>query len=77
MFISQVHFFGKLIHMEIVIQWLLTGLNENTLDELRNDISREFEHIRVRITSIVLTLSNISLKSDPNFNSNFNSDRNQ
>jgi hypothetical protein len=40
--------------MEIVIQSLLTVLNENTLDELRDDISREFEHIRVRIICVAV-----------------------
>src|SRR5437867_6258103 len=63
--------------MEIVIQSLLASLNDNTLDELRNDISREFEHIRVRITSVAQKISNISLKGDSSFNTNFNSDRNQ
>jgi archaemetzincin len=63
--------------MEIVIQSLLTGLNDNTLNELRNDISREFEHIRVRITSVANKISNSSLKSDAAYNSLFNSDRNQ
>jgi archaemetzincin len=63
--------------MEIVIQSLLTVLNENTLDELRDDISREFEHIRVRIIGVADKISNSSLKTDPSFNSNFNSDRNQ
>jgi archaemetzincin len=63
--------------MEIVVQSLLTGLNDNTLDELRNDISREFENIRVRVTSVANTISNSSLKSESTFNSFFNSDRNQ
>jgi archaemetzincin len=63
--------------MEIVIQSLLTGLNDNTLDELRNHISRVFEHIRVRITSVANKISNSSLKSESTFNSFFNSDRNQ
>jgi archaemetzincin len=63
--------------MEIVIQPLLTTLNHNTLNELADNISTEFEHIRVTITSVVNNFSNSSLKSDAALQSTFDSDRNQ
>ena len=63
--------------MEIIIQPLFTGLNDNTLNNLVNDVSREFEHIRVTITSVVNNFSNSSLKSDAALQSTLNSDRNQ
>jgi archaemetzincin len=62
--------------MEIVIQPLLTGLTDNIINELADDISREFEHIRVGITSID-KISNSYVKSDATFNLNFNFERKQ
>jgi archaemetzincin len=62
--------------MEIVIQPLLTGLTDNIINELADDISREFEHIRVGITCIH-KISNSYVKSDATFNLNFDFERKQ
>jgi archaemetzincin len=58
--------------MEIIIQPLLTGLNDNTLKDLVNDVSREFEGIRVTIAGGTNTLT-----KNANFQSLFDTDRNQ
>lgn len=63
--------------MEIVIQAILTGLNDNTLNGLANDISREFEHIKVTTVSRTSNSTISSLKRDTTFQSSFNKHRNQ
>lgn len=42
--------------MEIIIHPLLTWLDDNTLSDLVNDVSREFEGIRVIIASSAKTV---------------------
>ena len=63
--------------MEILIQPLLARLYDKTLEALVNDVSREFEGIRVMLASSVNNLTSSSLKKDPNFQSLFDTNRNQ
>jgi hypothetical protein len=62
--------------VEIIIQPLSAQLDYRTLDNLRNDISREFENIKVTVaTSNNSNL--VELKKDTIFQSSFNQHRNQ
>jgi archaemetzincin len=63
--------------MKIVIQPILTMLNDNTLNDLVNDVSREFERIRVMLGGRVKNTTTSSLKKDANFQSLFDTNRNQ
>jgi archaemetzincin len=61
--------------VEIIIHPLSALLDYRTLDNLRNDISREFENIKVVATSNNSKL--VELKKDTIFQSLFNQHRNQ
>jgi archaemetzincin len=62
--------------VEIIIQPLSAQLDYTTLDNLRNEISREFENIKVKVpTSNNSKL--VELKKDTIFQSSFNQHRNQ
>lgn len=63
--------------MEIIINPLLTRLNYNTLNELANEVSREFEGIRVMLAGRVKNTTTSSLKKDANFHSLFDTNRNK
>ena len=63
--------------MEIVIQPLLTRLDDNTLEGLVNDVSREFEGIRVTLAGSANNTTIGSLKKNPAFQSLFDTNRNQ
>jgi archaemetzincin len=63
--------------MEIVIQSLLTGLNDNTLNDLVNDVSREFEGVKVTNAGGADNITIGSLKKDANIHSLFDTNRNQ
>jgi archaemetzincin len=62
--------------VEIIVQPVLAHLSYRTLDNLRKDISREFENIKVTIATG--NNSNlVELKKDAIFQSSFDKDRNQ
>ena len=62
--------------MEIIVQPVLAELDYRTLDDLRKDISREFENINVTIATD--NNSNlVELKKDIIFQSSFDKHRNQ
>ncbi|MGI0033435.1 MAG: archaemetzincin family Zn-dependent metalloprotease [Nitrososphaeraceae archaeon] len=62
--------------MEIIVQPILAQLDYRTLDNLRKDISREFENIKA--TAATGNNSNlVELKKDASFQSSFDKDRNQ
>lgn len=62
--------------MEIIVQPVLAQLDYRKLDNLRNDISREFENIKVSIATG--NNSNlVELKKDTIFQSSFDKHRNQ
>ena len=63
--------------MEIVIQPLLTRLEDNTLESLVNDVSREFEGIRVTLAGSANNTTIGSLKKNTAFQSLFDNNRNQ
>jgi hypothetical protein len=63
--------------MEIIIEPLLTEFDENILHNLAHDVSREFEHIRVRASSAATDTVVSSLKKDGVFQSSFDTRRNQ
>lgn len=63
--------------MEIIINPHLTRLNYNTLNELANEVSREFEGIRVMLAGMLKNTTTSSLKTDANFHSLFDTNRNQ
>jgi len=62
--------------VEIIVQPILAQLDYRTLDNLRKDISREFENIKA--TAATDNNSNlVELKKDASFESSFDKDRNQ
>jgi hypothetical protein len=62
--------------VEIIVQPVLAQLDYRKLDNLRNDISREFENIKVSIATG--NNSNfVELKKDTIFQSSFDKHRNQ
>jgi archaemetzincin len=63
--------------MEIVIQPVLTGLDDNTLNELTEAIRTELEHIRLTVTNVVHNPAIIQFNRDVAFESAFDIDRNQ
>ena len=63
--------------MEIVIQPVLTRLDDNTLESLVNDVSREFEEIRVILAGSANDSAIGSLKKNVVFQSLFDTNRNQ
>lgn len=63
--------------MEIVIQPLLTRLDDNTLEGLVNDVSIEFEGIRVTLAGSANNTTIGSLKKNAAFQSLFDTNRNQ
>jgi hypothetical protein len=64
------------VSVEIIIQPLSAQLDYTTLDNLRNEISREFENIKVKVATS--NNSNfVHLKKDAAFQSLFDKDRNQ
>jgi archaemetzincin len=63
--------------MEIVIQPVLTGLDDNTLNQLTKDIRTELEHIKLTGTSVVPNPAIIQFNRDIAFESAFDIDRKQ
>lgn len=63
--------------MEIVIQPLLTRLDDNTLEALVNDVSRGFEGIRVTLAGSANNTTIGSLEKNAAFQSLFDTNRNQ
>jgi len=63
--------------MEIVLQPVLADLDNNTLNNLGNDISREFENIKVTVSSATNNSNLMQLKKDITFQSSFDNHRNQ
>ncbi len=63
--------------MEIVLQPVLADLDNNTLNNLGNDISREFENIKVTVSSATNYSNLMQLKKDITFQSSFDNHRNQ
>ena len=63
--------------MEIVIQPVLTRLDDNTLNELTEAIRTELEHIRLTVTNVVHNPAIIQFNRDVAFESAFDIDRNQ
>jgi archaemetzincin len=63
--------------MEIIIKPLMTRLNDNTLNDLVNDVSREFGGIRVTIAGSSNNTTISSLKNHAAFQHLFDTDRNQ
>ena len=63
--------------VEIIVQPVLALLDYRTLDNLRNDISREFENIKVSVASGSNYSGLIQPKKDVTFQSSFDKDRNQ
>lgn len=62
--------------MEIVLQSVLTDLDNNTINNLGNDISREFEN-KVTVSSATNNSNLMQLKKDITFQSSFDNNRNQ
>ncbi|TLX82831.1 MAG: archaemetzincin family Zn-dependent metalloprotease [Thaumarchaeota archaeon] len=65
------------IIIQPIIQPLLAGLNDNTLDDLANDVSREFEGIRVTVANTTDNTIIGALKKYATFLSLFDTKRNQ
>jgi len=63
--------------VEIIVQPVLALLDYRTLDNLRNDISREFENIKVSVASGSNYSGLIQPKKDAAFQSSFDKHRNQ
>ena len=63
--------------VEIIVQPVLALLDYRTLDNLRNDISREFENIKVSVASGSNYSGLIQPKKDVTFQSSFDKHRNQ
>ena len=63
--------------MEIVIQPVLTRLDDNTLRCLVNEVSREFKEIRVTLAGSAIDTTIGSLKKNVAFQSLFDTNRNQ
>ena len=63
--------------MEIIIQALLTGLNDIIVNDLANDISREFENVKVTTATGTSNSTISSLMGDTAFQSSFDKHRNQ
>ena len=63
--------------MEIIVQPVLVQLDYRTLDNLRKDISREFENIEVSVASGSNYFGLIQPKKDAVFQSSFDKHRNQ
>jgi archaemetzincin len=63
--------------MEIVLQPVLTDLDNNTLNNLGNGISREFENTKVTVSSATNNPNLMRLKKDITFQSSFDKHRNQ
>src|SRR6059036_4147713 len=63
--------------VEIILQPVLALLDYRTLDNLRNDISREFENIKVSVASGSNYSGLIQPKKDAAFQSSFDKHRNQ
>jgi predicted Zn-dependent protease len=63
--------------MEIIIKPLMTRLNDNTLNELVNHVSREFEGIRVTIAGSSNNTAISTLKNHAAFQYLFDTNRNQ
>ena len=63
--------------MEIIVKPVLAQLDYRTLDNLRNDISREFENIKVSVASGSNYSGLIQPKKDAAFQSSFDKHRNQ
>jgi hypothetical protein len=63
--------------MEILIQPLLARLNDKTLEAVVNDVSREFEGIRVILAGSANNTTIRSLKRNAAFPSLFDTNRNQ
>lgn len=63
--------------MEILIQPLLARLNDKTLEAVVNDVSREFEGIRVILAGSANNTTVGSLKKNAAFQSLFDTNRNQ
>src|SRR5437867_2763222 len=63
--------------VEIIVQPILALLDYRTLDNLRNDISREFENIKVSVASGSNYSGLIQPKKDVTFQSSFDKHRNQ
>lgn len=63
--------------MQIIIHALLTGLNDITVNDLANDISREFENVKVTTARDTSNSTISSLTGDTAFQSSFNKHRKQ
>jgi archaemetzincin len=63
--------------MEIVLQPVLADLDNNTLNSLRNDISGEFENIKVTVSSSTNNSNLMQLKKNITFQSSFDKQRKQ
>src|SRR5437867_386389 len=63
--------------MKIIVQPFLAKLDYRTLDNLGNDISREFENIKVMVATLTNNSNVIEPKKDNAFQSSFDKNRNQ
>jgi archaemetzincin len=63
--------------VEIIVRPFLAELDYNTLNNLGNDISREFQNIKVTVAREANNSNLIRLKKDTAFQSSFDKDRNQ
>jgi archaemetzincin len=63
--------------MEIIIQPLLTEFDKSKFDNVADEVSREFEYIRVTVSSDADNIIMSSLKKDAAFQSSFDTHRNQ
>ena len=63
--------------MDIVIQPVLTGLDDNTLNELTEDIRTELEHIKLTDINLVYYPTINQFNRDTAFESAFDINRNQ
>jgi archaemetzincin len=63
--------------VEIIVQPFLTELDNTILENLRNDISREFENVKVTVASVANNSNLTQIKKDIAFQSSFDKHRNQ